>query len=226
VVVEANKEFPNELRQLYEGALAEGLEVMKAALPAAVEHVPDALDKALGILSLTERPDHPLMWSHYAENHSGIVLEFDESHAFFRSPRAGEPDDFGSLRMVKYDAERPMLDPLIDMSWVDNLTPENAMSWADKLFFTKSQEWSYEKEWRMIKGLKKADKVIPTSNGSVYLFSVPAKCILSVIMGQRMTLETRQQVIEFVRTDEKYAGVSLFQARSSTDKFAIEIQPL
>ncbi len=57
-------------------------------------------------------------------------------------------------------------------------------------------------------------------------FSIPPSCIVSVILGQRMVSETRQQVIEFVRTDKRYTHVSLFQARSSTNKFAIEIQPL
>jgi hypothetical protein len=76
----------------------------------------------------------------------------------------------------------------------------------------------------MIKGLKQADKNLQIPTGNVYLFSIPPSCIVSVILGQRMVPETRQQVIDFVRTDKRYTHVCLFQARSSTDKFAIEIQ--
>jgi len=78
----------------------------------------------------------------------------------------------------------------------------------------------------MIKGLKQADKIVETPTGNVFLFSIPLSCIVTIILGQRMVPETRQQVIEFVRNDKRYTHVSLFQARSSIDKFAIEIQPL
>lgn len=42
-----------------------------------------ALGQALGIFSLTEDPTHPLMWSHYASQHYGVVVEFDEKHRWF-----------------------------------------------------------------------------------------------------------------------------------------------
>lgn len=226
VVTEANDEFPGELRQLFDVAFAETVETMKKVVPQLVGMIPEAMDKAVGVLSLTEKPDHPLMWSHYANNHSGLVFAFDETNEFFRSPRHGKPDDAGSARKVKYSSERPRFDPLIDVSLIDNLTDEDAMSFFDKMFFTKSQAWDYEEEWRMIKGLKQADRILQIPTGDVYLFSIPPGCIVSVILGQRMISETSQQVIEFVRTDKRYTHVSLFQARSRTDKFAIEIQPL
>ncbi len=185
VVTEANDEFPGELRQLFEVAFAETAEKIKQVVPQLAGIIPDAMDSAVGVLSLTEKPDHPLMWSHYANNHSGLVLAFDEINEFFRSPRPGQPDDACGARRVKYSSERPKFDPLIDVSLIDNLTDEDAISFFHKMFFTKSKEWEYEEEWRMIKGLR-----------------------------------------QFVRTDKSYTHVSLFQARSSTDKFAIEIQPL
>jgi len=115
VVTEANDEFPGELRQLFEGAFAETIEEMKQVVPQLVDIIPEALDSAVGVLSLTERPDHPLMWSHYANNHSGLVLAFDETNEFFRSPRHGQPDDAGSPRRVKYSSERPKFDPLLNL---------------------------------------------------------------------------------------------------------------
>ncbi len=225
-VTEANHEFPGELRQLLEVAFAETAERMKQVVPQLTGIIPEAVDSAVGVLSLTGRPDHPLMWSHYANNHSGLVLGFDETNEFFRSLRHGQSDDAGGARRVKYSSERPKFDPFVSLSLLDNLTDEDAISFFDKMFFTKSQAWEYEEEWRMIKGLKRADRILENPTGSVYLFSIPASCISSVILGQRMVSEIRQQVIELVRTDKRYTHVSLFQARSSTDKFAIEIQPL
>jgi hypothetical protein len=50
---------------------------------------------------------------------------------------------------------------------------KDAISFFDKMFFTKSQAWDYEQEWRMIKGLKQADKMLQNPTGNVYLFSTP-----------------------------------------------------
>jgi hypothetical protein len=50
----------------------------------------------LGIFSLTEDPMHPLMWSHYAGQHFGIVVEFDENHPWFNQ-KVAPPDDLRHL---------------------------------------------------------------------------------------------------------------------------------
>jgi len=226
LVIEANDAFPGELRQLLDSAYTETLEEVKKVVPDLAGVVPEAMDKAAGVLSLTGRPDHPLMWSHYAESHAGFVLGLDETHQFFRSPRYGKEGDMGSPRKVKYSLERPRFDSFIDMSLIDSTTDEDAEAFFDKLFFTKSQIWDYEEEWRMIKGLKQAERVLENPMGNVYLFSIPAACIVSVMLGQRMALETKQRLIDFLRTDERYTHVNVFQAKSTSDKFTIEIQPL
>ncbi len=38
----------------------------------------------IGILSLSEFPDHELIWTHYADTHRGLVLCFDEQHTLFQ----------------------------------------------------------------------------------------------------------------------------------------------
>jgi hypothetical protein len=78
-LTEANDEFPGELRQLVEGAFAETIDTMKQVVPQLVDIIPGALDSAVGVLSLTERPDHPLTWSHYANNHSGLVQRYSSA---------------------------------------------------------------------------------------------------------------------------------------------------
>ncbi len=46
------------------------------------EKLQEAFGRSLGIFSLTEDPAHPLMWSHYASQHYGVVVEFDEKSPF------------------------------------------------------------------------------------------------------------------------------------------------
>ncbi|EPJ44297.1 MAG: hypothetical protein OFPII_35920 [Osedax symbiont Rs1] len=43
-----------------------------------------------GILSMTERIDNLLMWSHYADSHTGFVIGFDPSHDFFDGTKSNK----------------------------------------------------------------------------------------------------------------------------------------
>jgi hypothetical protein len=77
------------------------------------------------IFCLAEKPDVPLMWAHYSGSHTGICLEFDAS----RVP-------FATAEKVKYLSAYPAYDVLADDNYVS--------------LFTKSADWSYEAEWRLI----------------------------------------------------------------------------
>ena len=50
---------------------------------ATVNLIQEYLINNIGIFSLSKVPDNILMWSHYADSHKGIVLEFDSNHAYF-----------------------------------------------------------------------------------------------------------------------------------------------
>lgn len=225
-LIEGNKQFPGELRAFYEGVFAETLTSAKEVLAQAHEYIPQAIDKALGILSLTKKPDHPLMWSHYAATHSGFVLVFNETHEFFSSALQ-QSDDVGGLHRIRYCSERPKFDPLIDMSRLEEMeNSEYFISWMDKVFFTKSQEWEYEQEWRIINSLKHADKILTVPSGDVYLFHLPSSCIEGVILGQNMAPDKKEKIIEFMSFDDRYKHTQLLQARSSTAEFKIEFSEI
>ncbi|WP_133480200.1 DUF2971 domain-containing protein [Cognatilysobacter segetis] len=84
-----------------------------------------------GILSLAERADHVLMWSHYTNSHKGICLRFKAT-----------PDIpfFARAQPVIYQRERPSLNPVRD----------SAYDQIDKAVLTKADYWEYEKEWRIV----------------------------------------------------------------------------
>src|SRR5262249_53331053 len=56
------------------------------------------LDQSFGVLCLSECPDDILLWSHYADSHRGLCLEFDV---------AGYSEVFPRLHAVKYQDEYP-----------------------------------------------------------------------------------------------------------------------
>lgn len=84
---------------------------------------------AVGVLCVSTKKDDILMWSHYADSHRGVCLEFDGSFAFM-----------AHAHKVKYAKYRPQINPYKD----DNGTQ------LEKSLLTKSEHWSYEDEWRLI----------------------------------------------------------------------------
>lgn len=90
----------------------------------------DFLSK-VGILSLSARYDSSVMWSHYADSHSGLCLEFDLEVAIKKN--------WG-----------PVLFPVTYS--VDCLTAEFSKL-SDVMtasLYHKSKDWIYEEEWRFI----------------------------------------------------------------------------
>ena len=90
------------------------------------------LARSLGVLSLSRNPYNILMWSHYADHHRGFLVEFGIY------PDAPESE----LKMlvpqkVVYSEDRPVV------SFRDGFNLE-------KYFLTKSLDWSYEEEERVL----------------------------------------------------------------------------
>jgi tetratricopeptide (TPR) repeat protein len=140
----------------------------------------------IGVLSLAGRPDSLLMWAHYADQHRGFLIEFDPAHEFFRQ-RQSRNDPFHHLRRVRYRRERPSreIDDFVDASTL----------------LTKSTDWSYEMEWRMlIRFPRFAHEVFRRRGQVVHLVSLPPSCITSVILGARMSERSRARFEQIVDT--------------------------
>ena len=90
-----------------------------------------------GIVSLAERNDCPLMWSHYGDQHRGICLGYSVPE------RAT-----GDVHQVAYDGDR-----LVRASEVGAMLDGNdeARARVDAaVLLRKAKSWSYEHEWRLI----------------------------------------------------------------------------
>ncbi|MDX2367979.1 MAG: DUF2971 domain-containing protein [Colwellia sp.] len=94
--------------------------------------------KKRGVLSLAGRWDSCLMWSHYADEHKGVCLEYDMKEAI----------TFDS-KDVKYNEDRALLVSSI-VDWIYNPSLFSQADIDDKYFFTKAKAWEYEKETRFL----------------------------------------------------------------------------
>ena len=165
-------------------------------------------DAKFGVLCLAETPDSLLMWAHYASNHNGFVIQFDQSHEFF-APTSFE-EQVLELTKVEYSAHRPVL----SSSTIN----------SPSLYYRKSPEWSYEREWRIIKPLSLASKVLPHHRYPRFLFELPAASIRGVIIGQAVSHADRVELMNILaRPNLKHA--TIFQTALSKTEYNLEIQP-
>ncbi|MCD6061748.1 MAG: hypothetical protein K0S16_2059 [Moraxellaceae bacterium] len=132
---------------------------------------------SFGVACFTQDWQSPLMWSHYADQHEGFCIEYrvckdelarDDRHMFLQ-------------QHVQYVSALPE----ICLSEV-LFSPHQVLN---RLLSTKSIEWAYEKEWRLISFAR--------SHASVEL---PAGMQISALIGGiRMHDENLQALIETAR---------------------------
>lgn len=174
-------------------------------LPGVSAAINSALNANVGVLCLSEIRDSLLMWGHYTDNHEGFVIGFDQNHPFF-SVRRGPEDEFGFLRQVKYCRNRPRV----------TMANTTSMEW----FETKSDEWAYEKEWRMLRVLEDAESRLEAVPHPICLFSFPADAVVEIIAGLRCSQELRDRL----RTLSKgHPKAELFQAQEHSSEYALSI---
>lgn len=104
--------------------------------------------RRLRVFCACEEADLILMWSHYADQHRGVVLGFDAAtleHGF-RVPL--EPVDYQNDLPALFDAEKWIESLVFGLGEARDWGPEREL--GRKLMLTKSIHWKYEKEWRMV----------------------------------------------------------------------------
>lgn len=120
--------------------------------------------------SFSKKNNDILMWSHYTNEHRGIVIGFDSSH-------------FDRLHKVSYNPQRVLV-PL--SSTVDQNTLKKSI---EEIMTTKSPQWQYEDEWRRIISSDEVEK-----KGNLLLQKFPIESVLTVILGYRISKEQKQQL--------------------------------
>jgi Protein of unknown function (DUF2971) len=110
------------------------------------------------LLSLCAEAENPLLWSHYADSHRGVALEFDASFT------AEVP--FVAAKPVKYCKRVPRV--YSRKHFIESALNLNLISDAERtllpLVMTKSLEWSYEKEWRIVRMVAEEVQRLPYLN--------------------------------------------------------------
>jgi hypothetical protein len=142
-----------------------------------------------GIISLTENPHNLLMWSHYADEHNGIVIAISNSENTFSFSNDGiQASRIGEKKAVRvrYDNKRPSKD----------IPDECIYSIYEDEFFkhfalVKSDSWMYEKEHRFLIPTTESDIAILNFSHETYSINEFEKYL-------------HQRKIDFINEGSKY----------------------
>ncbi|PLR58524.1 DUF2971 domain-containing protein [Vibrio parahaemolyticus] len=133
------------------------------------------------IFSLSETKNNLLMWSHYSDEHKGIVVEFDTNvpifeRKYFKDERVLEISNIGLENYEEIDANEHWLgadseEVFVDLDATKTIRLINPGLYNSERpsfdnfdsilehFLVKSDEWIYEKEHRIILPLIDVDKL-------------------------------------------------------------------
>ncbi|OJV19142.1 MAG: hypothetical protein BGO21_20775 [Dyadobacter sp. 50-39] len=168
------------------------------------------LDRQIGVLSLTRSNDSGSMWSRYAEEHKGFVIEFDTHNPFlynFDSSYA----KFVYPTPIQYCEERPSF-AAMDFAYLIN--PAGLASYFDEMIqktvFVKGLEWQHEDETRVIRALRQAKKKISIGDQRIHLFGFESSLIKNIYLGYQCTPKTKSDVLAICRED-RYKHVTVFK---------------
>jgi DUF2971 family protein len=165
----------------------------------------ERLKGKVGILSLCERHDNLLMWAHYAASHTGICVELR---------RDWPPLNF-ALK-VAYSREYPQVDFFEIADAIEGSGPaaQSAQKkWVDAIFLTKSIDWGYEQEWR----------ILDTTGGRGKQGFNP-ELITKLFLGCKLTTADEKRVREWIAQGP--TSPHLFRAIREQESFGLRFEQI
>lgn len=151
------------------------------------------------VLSLTENPTSVLMWSHYSDNHRGFCIEYD-----FKSLPYG---DLRKRLCFPVFYRRKLTDATRYMAKADIAELNNLF--GQFLCLLKSDEWSYEYEWRIVFAIGPGH-----ANFEIAMPSPSA-----VILGVHARKSDIDMMLDYCTKN----GIALKQVTQRHDEFRLEI---
>ncbi len=154
-----------------------------------------------GVFCLSETFESLPMWAHYANNAQGFVVEFEDLESCFESDNT---EVLNILSQVNY-ADVPCI----------TFDPNS----HKKMFFSKHQDWSYEREFRVLKALEDCQEGKP----NIFLSRIPKENVKRIIIGWNFKGDI-QTLINKIKAINPAIVISL--ARISYHNFKISVSDI
>jgi hypothetical protein len=140
-----------------------------------------------GVLALSSKNDNILMWSHYSNNHYGVCFGFECTDGIYNNHKK-----------VRYQTHYDDI-----WSWLH--TDDEIV---DRILFSKSIDWQYEDEYRIIKSEIGCEKI-------------PENSLKEIIFGCKMAKEDKLEIIEFCNTNN--ISTSFKEAKLDVESYKLNI---
>lgn len=169
-----------------------------------------AMKQSSLVACLSEDFDSILMWSHYADNHRGFVLNYDfKSRYSIKTKIPGvNATEFADKKLfpVQYSEKRFDATYYVEFHFIDNYFRSIGLKlnkpFFDKLFYYKfllfkSPSWEYEKEWRIIKqtNINYNDK----KSDIDFINDIRPK---EILLGSKISNENKDKLINIAKQKE------------------------
>lgn len=165
------------------------------------------VNESLGITCFSERPDNILMWSYYADKHSGFCVEYDFT-------KIKQLDALMMLFPVIYSEKRPSIPmTMFEIKDLHSISiSSNVEGIADLIcaLLTKSKYWENEEEWRIIYFLNNLDNQCLT-----------ADIISKIYLGTNMSEENEKIIRNIV--NKKNHEIPIIKYTLDTEKYKLDL---
>ena len=165
----------------------------------------------LRVFSVSTVKDEVLMWSHYAENHTGVVFKLAVLPELDNPLCVAGP--------VNYQNNPPIFFPIED--WIDDLVGIKEID-HEKLYwefaYANSQKWRYEQEWRVWDLLPEAENKL-FSDYSFYPQEVNA-----IYFGCNTEKEIQKDITALAK--EINEDVNFYQVEKVSDKYELKFNEI
>src|SRR6266436_3032130 len=169
----------------------------------------DMISQTLGVICLSSVNDDILMWGHYTDSHTGMVIGFAREHDFWHHPE---------LQPVDCATNRAIFDPSIEPD-----DPKRQLQ-TRAIVRCKSSHWAYEQEWRQLRLLAACVEESDGDNINYYV-SIPPNLISCVIVGCRFSIKNRF-TLETILSRREFAPVDLQQAHLDDREFRLALKTM
>lgn len=168
-----------------------------------------------GVICFTSEDVKPvseiLLWSHYANSHTGLRVLFDSDKIILKS---------NNLDNVEYLDKRVLLNPLSIRT-----NPDAAEEIFSKLLFQKSKVWKYEKEFRWLIGYIECHYEFDGAGVQRNYIQIEPDAILQVDLGVRMKNEVKE-AIKSLLSHADFSHVKCSEVELDRKRYALNYMPL
>lgn len=186
-----------------------------------------------GVICFTENSGCLLMWAHYANDHKGILIEFDttcsatKTHSFFE----GVVDSSTPPRVLKAKVNSVEYPPSRERPSPKPSSFQELLLVNLYYGFSKSEEWAYENEHRMSLNYNELPDVIQ-KNG-MHFVKIPEQVISGIYIGCRADnakeMKKKEMIDNFAeakKRNPKLGHVKLFESVLDETDFKVNYKEI